>query len=160
MNNKTLFMTHQLQSIPSHPLEDGYRFRYFGKENDEHIWANIVAATGEFPDQDKALERFHRELAVHTEEMKRRIIFIEPEEGEGTPIGTATAWWGEWEQKEIGRLHWVEIIPAFQGKGLGKPLITKAMQTLALYHDQAYLKTQYSSEAAIHLYKKLGWEMV
>ncbi|WP_237669516.1 GNAT family N-acetyltransferase [Virgibacillus halodenitrificans] len=57
-------------------------------------------------------------------------------------------------------MYWVEIIPAFQGKGLGKPLISKAMQTLAHFHDQAYLKTQSSSKAAIHLYKKLGWEMV
>ncbi|MDY0393433.1 GNAT family N-acetyltransferase [Virgibacillus halophilus] len=87
---------------------------------------------------------------------KRSIIFITTTDRK--TIGTATAWFGTWETKEIGRLHWVEIIPAYQGKKLGRSLIAKAMSWLADYHESAFLKTQTSSQAAIHIYQKLGWK--
>lgn len=150
-----LYMGHNLERIPRFPLPAGYRYRYFDTQMDAKSWANVVTKTKEFPHVDKAMERFKEEFLPCLTEAKERIIFMETDCGE--VVGTATAWFGLWDGIEVGRLHWVEIIPEYQGKQLGRPLITKAMQTLKAYHETAYLKTQKSSQAAIHLYRQLGW---
>lgn len=155
MKSIPLYMYTLLKTIPESPVPAGVQFRLF-QEGDEANWARINVATGEFLDTDVALNRFEREFTPHLAEVKKRMLFLLNEEG--TPIGTATAWFGEWNRRTIGRMHWVEIIPEYQGKGLGKALISKAMELLALYHDEAYLKTQTTSGAAIHLYEKLGFE--
>ncbi|PXY55002.1 N-acetyltransferase [Virgibacillus profundi] len=115
-------------------------------------------ATGEFSSEDQALERFAQEFKPHLNEAKKRIIFLETTDGQ--TAGTATAWYGEWNSEIIGRLHWIEILPEFQGLRLGRPLVAEAMRLLALYHNHAYLKTQITSRAAIHIYKKLGFKPV
>ena len=157
MKSIPLYMFSLLKTIPESALPVGYQFRFF-QHGDEHHWARINVSTKEFPGTDVALERFNQEFYPHLPEVKKRMLFILNEEE--TPIGTATAWFGKWEGRVIGRLHWVEIIPEYQGKGLGVPLISKAIELLAIYHEEAYLKTQTTSQAAIHLYKKLGFEPV
>lgn len=150
-----LYMYHDLTDLPVYDLPDGYQFRLYKQESDANRWAKIVTATNEFPSEEKALERFNEELSLHKYELKMRMIFIETIEGKA--VGTATAWFAKWDETVIGRLHWIAIIPEFQGKRLGRPLITKTMQILQDNHSTAYLKTQESSGAAIYLYKQLGW---
>lgn len=153
-----LYMYHDLSNVPICDLPEGYQFRLYKQESDAKRWAKIVTATNEFSSEEKALERFSTEFLSSKTEIKTRIIFIETTGGQ--TVGTATAWFGKWDQSVIGRLHWIEIIPEFQGNGLGRPLITKTMQILRNNHSTAYLKTQASSEAAIHLYKQLGWNPI
>ena len=157
MKSISLYMYSLLKTIPESPLPVGFQFRLF-QAGDEKEWARINAATGEFSGTDVALQRFDTEFGPYLAEVKKRMLFILNEEE--LPIGTATAWFGEWEGQTIGRLHWVEIIPEYQGKGLGKPLISRAIKLLAYYHAEAYLKTQTTSQAAIHLYGKLGFQPV
>lgn len=156
--NTPLYMLHQLDDIPNNSLPNSYRFRLFRQKNDSETWAKIVTATGEFPDENKAIERFNNEFKPHPNEVPKRIIFLETSDGHAA--GTATAWFGEWNKVTIGRLHWVEITPEFQGKKLGRPLIAEAMKLLSQYHRQAYLKTQESSLAAIHIYNQFGFKPV
>ncbi|MET3697479.1 acetyltransferase (GNAT) family protein [Bacillus oleivorans] len=151
-----LYMLHNLNKIPVFPLPEGFHFRFFQDSTDDINWARITAATGEFNNEQDALNRFNLEFRTNLNEAQKRILFLETTAGQ--TVGTATAWFGVWSNEIIGRLHWIEIIPEFQGKKLGKPLITEAMNILARYHEKAYLKTQTTSLAAIHLYKKLGWE--
>src|SRR5699024_10219772 len=136
-------------------LASGYRDSYIDNKNEAKSWANVVTKTKEFPHVDKAMERFKEEFLLCLTEAKERIIVMETDFGE--VVGTDTAWFGLCDGIEVGRLHSVEIIPEYQGKQLGRPLITKAMQNLKAYHETAYLKTQKSSQAAIHLYRQLGW---
>ena len=157
MKSIPLYMYSLLKTIPESALPVGFQFRLF-QEGDEKHWARINVSTKEFSVTDAALERFNQEFGPRLAEVKKRMLFILNEEE--TPIGTATAWFGKWEGRVIGRLHWVEIIPEYQGKGLGAPLISKAIKLLAVYHEEAYLKTQTTSQAAIHLYKKIGFEPV
>ena len=55
-------------------------------------------------------------------------------------------------------MHWVAILPAYQGRGLAKPLLAQVMQTMAvLGHRQVYLTTQRFRRAAIGLYTSFGF---
>jgi GNAT superfamily N-acetyltransferase len=78
---------------------------------------------------------------------------------DGAPIGTATAWFDkQYRGQEWGRLHWVAILPAWQGRGLGRPLLSVACARLqALHPDRAYLRTAPQRLAAIHLYLAFGF---
>lgn len=60
--------------------------------------------------------------------MTERCLFIENEHGEA--IATTTAWYGDLRGKVEGRIHWVGVIPEYQGRGLAKPLLSEAMKTL------------------------------
>lgn len=157
MQETPIYFKHHLKDIPNYPLPKGFRFRFFQDEQDAYIWAKIVTKTKEFPSEQEAMNRFEREFAPYLTDVKQRMFFMETDQ---KPIGTGTAWYGNLNGEVIGRLHWIEIIPEYQGKKLGRPLISKAMQLLGRYHSTAYLKTQPSSKAAIHLYGKLGWVQV
>ncbi len=55
------------------------------------------------------------------------------------------------------RIHWVAIAPAYQGRGLAKPLVAAACLRLrALGHVWAYLTTSTSRLPAVSLYTKFG----
>lgn len=155
MAETALFMTHDLKVIHEFDLPSGYHFRMFNKREDALVWAKIVTQTQEFSTESEAIARFNVEFLPNMTETEKRMIFIETNAGER--VGTATAWFGKLGDETMGRLHWVEIIPEYQGKKLGRPLITKAMSLLNDFHTSAYLKTQISSPAAIHLYQQLGW---
>lgn len=170
VENISLFMTHDFKKIPHFSLHQHYQLRFF-QDGDEEHWATIVTKTGEFDDIDQARERFVQEFQPYLDEVKRRMLFLETNDGQ--VVGTSTAWYGNWNGKEIGRLHWVEIIPEHQGRKLAKPLVTVAMKQLQTMHNQAYLKTQTTSYPAINMYLQLrfvpvittpeeqyGWELV
>lgn len=158
MSGTPILMEHDLVEIPSYALPDQFRFRFYEQEKDEAIWCEIVTATDEFPNETAAWKRFEEEFKPYKELLSERMIFIETEQGQ--TVGTATAWFGNWQGDSIGRLHWIEVLPSYQGQGLGKPLISYAMQVLAQFHTKAYLKTQTTSEAAVHIYQKFGWKIV
>jgi ribosomal protein S18 acetylase RimI-like enzyme len=82
----------------------------------------------------------------------------------GEPIGTATAWFDAPQSGEeigVGRVHWVAIVPEFQGRGLAKPLLDSVLQMLRVCgHTRAVLLTDTRRPAAIALYEKFGFRGV
>ena len=73
-------------------------------------------------------------------------------------VGTATAWHNpDFRGMDHGRLHWVAVTPAHQGRGLGRLLVVKALLLMRRWHARAYLTTQTTSWIAIHLYLDLGF---
>jgi GNAT superfamily N-acetyltransferase len=75
----------------------------------------------------------------------------------GVPIGTATAW-KDARTEYSGRVHWVAILPEFQGKGLAKPLLSTVCQNLlAAGHTKGCLSTTTARVPAINLYLKFGF---
>lgn len=146
-----------LEVIPAHPLPSGYRFRTY-KDGDDLNWAEIEHAAGEFAAPEKALERFRKEFGERLAEMASRCFFLVHEES-GRAIGTTTAWLDpDFRGRDYGRIHWVAIHPDFQGRGLSKPLVARAMQRLAESHERAYLSTQTTSARAVGVYLDLGFE--
>ena len=148
-----------LNDIPRYELPEGYRFRMF-RDGDQMRWANIETRVEEFKTKDDALERFEREFGAHIDEMENRCLFIETEQGE--TIGTTTAWYGDLkgDGNIRGRIHWVGVVPEYQSRGLSKPLLSKAMNMLAKFHDEFYLTSQTTSWQAINMYLDFGFEPV
>jgi len=156
---KLQMIRENLEDIPRYELPEGYSFKMF-EPGDENIWANIETRVDEFDSEAAALERFGREFGEHIYEMGDRCFFLMNPRGEA--VGTATAWYGDLEGdgNVRGRIHWVGIVPEYQGRGLSKPLLGKAMAILAGFHDAAYLTSQTTSWQAVNMYLDFGFRPV
>lgn len=72
-------------------------------------------------------------------------------------VATAFAWQEEPHSSE-GRLHWLAVMPEYQRQGLGRALALCVLR----YHKEhgktsVFLKTEPYREAAIKLYKDIGF---
>lgn len=145
--------------IPQYELPEGFRFRMF-RDGDEKTWANIETRVDEFKTEEAALRRFEREFGDYINEMSSRCLFIETDEEE--TIGTITAWYGDLkgDGNLRGRIHWVGVVPEYQGRGLSKPMMSKAMGILEDLHDEFYLTSQTTSWQAVNMYLNFGFEPV
>lgn len=143
-----------LQDIPVVPLPPGYSLRLYLDGDREH-WASIEMSASEFTTLERAREIFDRDFGHHLDVAKQRMLFLEAD-GVG-PIGTTTAWWGEFRGETIGMIHWVAIKEEFHGRGLAKPLLAAALSLMAQFHSSAHLHTQTHSWRAIGLYEKFGF---
>ncbi len=146
-----------MKDIPQYSLPAGFRIRLFEK-GDEENWARIETSVDEFEDENTALARFEKEFGPYIDEMTGRCLFIEDEHGEA--IATTTAWHGNLEDfgEGLGRIHWVGVVPEYQGRKLSKPLLSEAMNILARHHSKAYLTSQTTSYQAINMYLNYGFE--
>lgn len=143
-----------MEHLPSYTCPAGFRIRNFVR-GDQHNWARIEALAGEFTDQNEALRDFKEEFGAVLDKMEQRCFLLEDSDGEA--IGTATAWSAELAGHERGRVHWVGIIPAYQGRKLAKPLLSAVMARLARDHTNAFLTTQTTSYRAVNMYLDFGF---
>lgn len=142
--------------VKAHPVPVGFYIRNY-KNGEEYLWAEIESAAGEFSSEEKALEYFLREFGEHKDEMEERCFFM-IEKGTGRAVGTTTAWYNNNLKGEIyGRIHWVAVHPAFQGKKLAKPLLASAMLYLSKQYNKAYLISQTTSYKAVNMYMDFGF---
>ena len=86
-------------------------------------------------------ETFWKYFGTAPEELPRRQCFLL--DAASQPIGTATAWFDDsYHGQAWGRLHWVAILPEFQGRGLAKPLLSLVCGRLRELHpESAFLRT-------------------
>ncbi len=79
----------------------------------------------------------------------------------GAEVGTITAWSSaKLTGQEIGQIHWVAIVPAAcgLGLGLGKPMLSAAcVAQLERGYTQAYLETNTRRVPALNLYLRFGF---
>jgi GNAT superfamily N-acetyltransferase len=152
-----LTMLHEhlsVDSIPFFRCPVGVRVRSF-RAGDDEVWARIEAAAGAFSGEDAARRHFAMEFAPVHARLPGRMLFLEHESA--GPIGTTTAWDGEFGGEMRGRIHWVGIVPAFQGQGLSKPLLSAALTRLTLDYRRSYLTTETTSYRGINLYLGFGF---
>ena len=141
-----------LRDIPQYDLPAPFRLRMFGP-GDAHTWVAVQRES----DTLNAInhELFNREFGSDLAAMPERCFFLCNEKGES--IGTATAWYVEDEGETIGLVHWVAIVPAYQGRGLAKPLLTVVMNRLAKHHTRARLSTDTPRLVAVKVYLDFGF---
>lgn len=142
-----------LKDIPQCAMPAGYVMRAY-QPGDEVVWIEINGAADQY--NRFTLETFRHEFKGDVVGLKRRCFFLR--EPGGRDIGTVTSWYNrEYHGRDIGRIHWVAILPEFQGKGLAKPMMTVAMNRLAEFHDSAYLSTNTIRLIAIKVYLAFGF---
>ena len=154
--NLPIMMVRQdLDDIPLYPLPAPYTFREY-KSGDETLWRQIQTAADHY--NEITSELFGREFGADQSRLAERQLYLC--EAEGQPVGTSTAWVDEhFQDPAYGRIHWVAILPAWQGQGLAKPLLSLTCQRLkALGHQRVYLTTESARIPALNLYLKFGFK--
>ncbi len=146
-----------LKAIPHYDLPENFYFKWYEPGN-EKLWLDIHALAEKYiPAMD--LKLYHEQFNP-LELLQQRQVFIMGQNKQA--IGTSTAWFNDdYHGQSIGRVHWVAIIPEFQGKGLAKPLMSMTLKRMAeLGHPRAYLSTSSGRIAAIQLYLKFGFKPI
>jgi len=139
------------------PLPDGFRFTFFS-DGDEADWARIETSVLEFDSEFAALMYFKERFMPYSDELRRRCIFIENQDG--IKVATATAWWREVEDRRRAWLHWVAVTPRYQGLGLGKAVVSRVTELLTELEGEAdyFLGTQTWSYKAVNIYMAHGFK--
>ena len=147
------------RSIPRFTLPKNYSFVYFGA-CDDHAWADIETSAGEFDNTRSASHYFVNHFLPYEDELKRRMLFIQDENGE--KIATGSAWWHYSSENHYPQLHWIAVKPAHQQKGLGKAIAFEALRRLIEIEGdiEIILETQTWSYRAIGIYLSAGFEIV
>ena len=142
-----------MRDIPDLPLPKGYSMRgmYPGEAS---VWTDI------WRDADPSLviddDLFRKEFGEDWDIINQRCLFVIAPMGRA--VGTISAWMNpDFRGQDAGRIHWVALRRQWQGAGLSRPMMSKALQLLAKYHQQAYLVTQAFRIPAIALYLKFGF---
>lgn len=149
--DRRVFMTRpDLENIPIFDLPAGYGIRPY-LNGDDRIWWDIHERAEPFLTHRTGT---HREFfGDDLEQLGARQFFLVAPDGES--IGTASAWL---DSPTLGRVHWVAIVPEFQGRGLAKPLLSHILLSLReLGHSSAILDTSMQRPRAIALYEKFGF---
>src|SRR5258706_4583132 len=144
-----------LESIPEFALPESYSLRWY-RPGDEASWTHIQRRSDDL--NQITTELFERQFGSDSALLAARQCFLlDPE---GAEIGTGTAWFDhEFEGRDFGRVHWIAIVPQYQGRGLAKPLMTAVCRRLRdLGHARACLSTSSARVKAIRLYLQFGFK--
>lgn len=74
-----------------------------------------------------------------------------------TPIGTGFIWQA---YDEFNTIHWLKVVKAYEGKGIGRGLMSVLMRDLEAKDYPVYLHTQPGSFRAIKLYSDFGFKLL
>jgi ribosomal protein S18 acetylase RimI-like enzyme len=137
-------------------LPDGYHIRNC-KEDELDIWKAMP-----FDEKDLAkkyyvfmTDYFNNVYWKKKDEFFKKCIFVC--DVEDKPIGTCFIWKA---YDKINTIHWLKILKNYEGKGLGRALLTVVMKYLQKDDYPVYLHTQPSSYRAIKLYSDFGFSLL
>jgi ribosomal protein S18 acetylase RimI-like enzyme len=151
---RVIMIREHLRDIPRVELSPGFTLRLFHSGDEAH-WLRIHQAADRIQPISPNLfaNQFGSDPGLLAD---RQFYLLAPD---GKVIGTATAWFNDdFQGRRFGRLHWVAIVPEYQGRGLSKPLLSAVCHRLReLGHDCAYLTTNAARQAAINLYRSFGF---
>lgn len=144
-----------LSDIPPCPPPSGYHIRSYAPGDADH-WVRIWQAAGLKGWDGSTRETFDHDFGGRLAAMPKRCIFAATDAGE--PVGTVTAWFTRIRRRRWGMIHWYAIVPAHQGRGLGKPLLAECLRRMrACGHRRAMVGTQIIRLPAIKRYLELGF---
>jgi GNAT superfamily N-acetyltransferase len=153
-NSRLKMLRENLEGIPDFTLPSGFALRWY-VPGDEAFWFAIHQVADRYNSITKDL--FQQQFGTNQARLaERQCYLIAPN---GKAIGTATAWFGHGPELEgFGRVHWVALLPDYQGRGLSKPLLASVCTRLReLGHQRAYLSTSTERKRAIQLYLRFGF---
>lgn len=150
-----MMINEDLASAPVFDLPATFGLRWY-EPGDVETWLAIHHAAETHIVINREL--FFDQFAHDTLLLGERLCFL-LEAASGRAIATATAW-AETQGRfaGYGRVHWVAVVPAFQGRGVGTLVVSAACRRLLLLgHRRAFLRTSTLRPAAIRLYEKFGF---
>ena len=155
--DKNLFMMcDQLNWNASRELPDGYHVRNCRKDEID-IWK---AMPFDNPLEAKAYHPFMTEFfaTVYADKgtlFYNKCLFVCDENDK--PLGTAFIWKA---YDEFNTVHWLKVLKGYEGKGIGRALLSIIMQELKEEDYPVYLHTQPGSYRAIKLYSDFGFKLL
>jgi ribosomal protein S18 acetylase RimI-like enzyme len=146
-----------LTRVPSSPMPPGYSVRAF-EDGDDESWARIQAAADLYNVITPDL--FASQFGTSRADLEQRQLYAVDERGR--VVGAVSAWFPEAEvEPDLGRLHWLAVIPDHQRHGLGAALIAEALERMhELGYKRAYLTTSAARGDALRLYERFGFRPV
>lgn len=150
---KIIMIRPHLRQIPEFSLPEGFSVRNLTPTEGE-VWLSIWQDAEDWRSID--IGRWESEFAHAPEDVAQRCFVAISHDG--TPVATASAWKASPEDLEFGRVHWIATRKAYQGRGIGKAMMTQVLTSLARWHDKAILETQSYRLAAIRMYLDFGFE--
>jgi len=142
-----------MQGFPLYELPPGYQFRTY-QPGDDVTWTRLNQAAEPFFEVKSDL--WQSQFGEDIDALPGRMFFVTTPSG--GVVGSITAWWEKERANpgERGRIHWVMVHPEYQGRGLSKPMMTRAMQRLAESHPAAVLGTSSGRSWAVKVYLDFG----
>jgi len=143
-----------LAGFPREPVPAPFFLRSY-RPGDEKQWYGIHIEADRY--SNITPELFEKQFTSDARQLAARQIYLC--NGAGRPVGTITAWRNEhFPGHNWGRVHWVAIIPQYQGRGLARGMLSACLERLEkLMYDGAYLTTSTVRTAAVNLYLRYGF---
>lgn len=141
-----------LDSIPDFPLPEGHAIRTY-EPGDEGVWATIM---NECVGSGWTVERCRKSLIEKPQFEPEGLFFALCN---GLPVGSACAWRTRPEERSIGYVHMVGVLPPHRGKRLGWALSVEVLKYLKrVGFSEARLLTDDWRLSAVRSYLGIGFE--
>ena len=149
-------MWRNLVDIPRVDTPDGCTIRPYRSGDDGefiHILKEAFVGAPEWTTED-----LKREYLDSPHFAGDRLLFAVCD---GKPVGTATAWTGHHEGREVAGLDWVAVLPTYQRRGIGRALSIQALHFMQTHgYEEVVLDTREWLASAVRLYHRLGFRDV
>ena len=133
-------------------LPEGYTVRLCRRDELE-TWKVLALEEPQYVDY--LTEYFDAVYADKADEFFERCLFVcDPQ---GKPVGTCFLWKA---YGKIETIHWLHVLPEYEGLGLGRALLTEVLQRAKAEDFPIYLHTHPHCLRAVHLYNEFGFQLV
>lgn len=142
---------HALTEMPA-----GYHVRNC-QEKELDIWKAMPFDTQELANQyyNYMTQYFNSVYATKRALFFQKCLFVCDENDK--PVGTCFAWSA---YEKITTIHWLKILKDYEGKGLGRALLSIVMKNISDNEFPIFLHTQPGSYRAIKLYSDFGFYLL
>jgi len=124
-------------------------------KNHVEVWEKIQFASDD--SLDKSEKKFFTKQFGGNLGLVPDRLFFAANKFTGNIIGACTSWF----KGDLGRVHWVAVVPDFQGFGVGNSLMHECiLRFKKLDYKKVYLHTWSDRNIAINLYSKFGFKKV
>lgn len=137
-------------------LPEGFCFDLC-REDELAIWMAFPFNTPELAAQYRSMmeDVYSTVYEPQKEEFFRRCLFVRNREGK--PVATGFVWHS---YGRINTLQWIKTLPEYEGRGIGRALLSKLLLELPEDAYPVYLHTHPESCRALKLYTDFGFSLI
>ena len=138
------------------PLPSGYSFRLCKRKELEKWKALHIDDPEQYDVYDAILSNYiERVYAPKGNEFYQKCVFVC--DAKGRPVGTCFIWKA---YNLFYAVHWLKVMPQYEGKGLGRAILSFVLESLPAKDYPVFLHTHPSSYRAIKLYSDFGFKFL